>query len=122
MKYLGIPLSVSKLPKSTVQPLLDRAMDRLPIWKGHLLHRRGRLTLIKTTLSVIPIYTTTSIGLPPWFHKALKKLMTTFLWMGTDMVQVGKCLVAWTHVQRPLHLVGLGVLDGLLKVAMASAH
>jgi hypothetical protein len=90
MKYLGIPLLVSKLPKSALQPLLDRVMDRLPIWKGRLLHHCGHLTLIKTTLLAIPIYTAISIGLPPWFHKALRKLMTTFLWTGTDVVQAGK--------------------------------
>jgi hypothetical protein len=111
MKYLGIHLSVTTLPKLALQPLLDHTVDRLPIWKGHLLHRYGRLTLIKSTLSVIPIYTAISVALPPWFLKALRKLVTTFLWTGMNMVQVGKCLVAWSHVQRLLHLGGLGVLD-----------
>jgi hypothetical protein len=53
----------------------------------------GRLTLIKTTLSAIPIYTAISIALPPWFLKALRKLMMAFLWTGMDMVQADKCLV-----------------------------
>jgi hypothetical protein len=57
IKYLGIPLSVSKLPKSALQPLLDQAVDQLPIWKGRLLDRCGRLTLIKMMFSSIPIYT-----------------------------------------------------------------
>jgi hypothetical protein len=30
---------------------------------------------------------------------------------GTDIVQNGKCLVAWPRVQRPLHLGGLGISD-----------
>jgi hypothetical protein len=29
--YLGIPLAVTKLPKSALQPLLDRVADNLPI-------------------------------------------------------------------------------------------
>jgi hypothetical protein len=37
--------------------------------------------------------------------------MTTFLWTGMDMVQADKCLVAWSRVQRMLHLGGLGVMD-----------
>jgi hypothetical protein len=98
MKYLGIPLSVTKLPKPALQPLLDRAADRLPIWKGRLLHRCGRLTLIETTLSAIPIYTTINVALPPWFLKALRKLMTTFVWTCMKMVQAGKCLVTWSRV------------------------
>jgi hypothetical protein len=30
-KYLGIPLSVTRLPKTALQPLLDRVVDKLPI-------------------------------------------------------------------------------------------
>ncbi|GJN18730.1 hypothetical protein PR202_gb05924 [Eleusine coracana subsp. coracana] len=37
------------------------------------------------------------------------KIMRAFLWQGTDDVQSGKCLVAWSAVQRPLELGGLGV-------------
>jgi hypothetical protein len=47
IKYLGLPLSVSKLPKLAWQPLVDCVADRLPSWKGNLMHRRGRLMLIK---------------------------------------------------------------------------
>jgi hypothetical protein len=54
--------------------------------------------LIKMTLSTILIYTSINIGLPPWMHKVLNKIMTTFLWMGTDMAQGGKWLVAWKHI------------------------
>jgi hypothetical protein len=111
IKYLGIPLSVAKLPRSALQLLVDRVVDRLKTWKGRLLCRSGRLTLIKMTLSTIPIYTSISLGLPPCMHKALNKIMTAFLWMGTNMVKGGKCLVAWKCIQRLLHLGGLGVLD-----------
>jgi hypothetical protein len=108
--YLGIPLSVAKLRKSALQPLLDKAADCLPAWKGRLLHRSGRLTLVRMTLSAIPIYTAISTELPPWL-KAFRKIMTAFLWTGTEVVHGGKCLVAWDQVQRPLPLGGLGVLD-----------
>jgi hypothetical protein len=64
----------------------------------------GRLTLIKTTLSAIPIYTAISIALPPWFLKALRKLMMAFRHGYGSSRQV-PCR---SRVQRPLHL---GVLD-----------
>jgi hypothetical protein len=35
--------------------------------------------------------------------------MVAFLWTGSDMVQRGKCLVAWDRVQRPLHLRSWGL-------------
>jgi hypothetical protein len=65
IRYLCIPLGVSKLPKTTWQPLLDRVGDRLPTWRGRLLRRSGLLTLIKTTMTVIPIHTCIAVGIPP---------------------------------------------------------
>jgi hypothetical protein len=50
LKYLGIPLSVHKLSKTTLHPLADRVADKLPTWKGSLMHHSGRLKLIKSTL------------------------------------------------------------------------
>jgi hypothetical protein len=79
MKYLGIPLSLYKLPRLMLQPLVDRVTDRLPTWKGSLMHRSGDLTLIKTTLSAILVYTSIGIRLPPWLIKALQKIMKAFL-------------------------------------------
>jgi hypothetical protein len=31
IRYLEIPLSISKLPKSALQPLIEKVADRLPI-------------------------------------------------------------------------------------------
>jgi hypothetical protein len=107
IKYLGIPLSVAKLPKVVIQSLVDQVADKLPTWKDRLMRCSGRLTLIKTTFQAIPIYVSISIHLRPWVHKALQKI---FKWTGTDAVSGGRCLVAWGSVQRPLHLGGLGVL------------
>jgi hypothetical protein len=58
------------------------------------------------------------MGLPAWMDKCLVKIAKAFLWSGTNVVQVGKCLVPWEKVQRPLHLGGLGVLD-MKKMGMA---
>jgi hypothetical protein len=56
IRYFEIPLSVSKLPRAALQPLLDKVADRLPLWKGRLLHRSGRLALIKSMLTAIHVY------------------------------------------------------------------
>jgi hypothetical protein len=70
-------------------------------------------------MMAIPIHTCIAVGIPPWLLKAIRKLMTTFLWTNTDMVQAEKCLVAWKRVQRPLQLGGLGVMDlDLLDIAL----
>jgi hypothetical protein len=111
IRYLGIPLFITKLPKSTFQPLIDRMVDALPTWKGRLMNKFGQLTLVKMTLSVMPTHTAICLELPYWVQKTMIKIMKSFLWTGTDTVQGGKCLVAWSRVQRPRQLGGLGVLD-----------
>jgi hypothetical protein len=111
IKYLRIPLSVTKLSRSALQKLLDKVANKLPIWKGKLIHRSGRLTLIKTTMSAITVYTSISMGLLGWLLKQFRKIMLAFLWTGTDMVQSGKCLVSWCRIKRPLHLDKLGAID-----------
>jgi hypothetical protein len=63
IKYLGIPLLVTMLPRLALHPLLDRVADKLPVWKGRLMHRSGRLALIKSTLTTVLIYTLISMGL-----------------------------------------------------------
>jgi hypothetical protein len=73
------------------------------------MHRSGRLALIKSTLAAMSVYISISIGLPGWMHKALEKIMKGFLWIGTETVQNGKCMVSWGKVQRPLRLGGLGL-------------
>jgi hypothetical protein len=76
--YLGIPLSTVKLPKAAFQLMVDRMADKLPAWKGRLMHRSGRLTLIKITLTAMSVYTAISHTLPPWddqgLHETLQRL------------------------------------------------
>jgi hypothetical protein len=75
------------------------------------MHKSGRLILVKTTLSAMPIYMAIRIHLPPCLQKALVTISKAFLWFNTDVVQGGKCVVAWSRVARPQDLGALGVLD-----------
>jgi len=36
-KYLGLPLSLKKLTKDQIQPIIDRIADQLPGWKADLM-------------------------------------------------------------------------------------
>jgi hypothetical protein len=44
IKYLGLPLSLKKLSKAQLQPLIDKVADLLPAWKADLMTRAGRAT------------------------------------------------------------------------------
>jgi hypothetical protein len=75
---MGIALSLSKLPKATLQPLVDKMADKLPSRRGKLMNRNGRLSLIKSTLQAMPTYTTMCIQLPTRVLKAMIKIMKAF--------------------------------------------
>jgi hypothetical protein len=92
--YLGMPLSVFKLPCSSLQPIVDKMAGKLQAWKGRLLHHSGRLTLIKTTIAAMPVYTAISIEVPPCLLKVMESIMKGFLWSGSEVTQGGKCVVA----------------------------
>jgi hypothetical protein len=66
VKYLGIPLALDKLPRSALEPILEKATNTLQAWKGRLMHKNRRLTLVRSTLSTMPIYMAISLHLPPW--------------------------------------------------------
>jgi hypothetical protein len=39
VSYLGILLAEGKLTCSTLKPILEKAMNALPAWKGRLMHK-----------------------------------------------------------------------------------
>jgi hypothetical protein len=78
-KYLGLPLSVKKLPKNTFLELIDKIADKLPGWKSALIHTAGRLTLVKSVLTSIPIHHLIVLQCPKWVIKAIDKIRRGFL-------------------------------------------
>jgi hypothetical protein len=50
-KYLGVPLSLQKLTKAQIQPIIDKIADLLPSWKADLLTRAGRKILVQFVLT-----------------------------------------------------------------------
>jgi hypothetical protein len=110
-KYLGLPLSLKKLTKEQVQPIIDRIADQLPGWKANLMTKIGRKVLVQSVLTGMLIYMLMAIDLPPWAIKAVDKIRRGFLWKGRRDAQGGHCLVAWVKVCRPIELGGLGIAD-----------
>jgi hypothetical protein len=53
--YLGIPLSIKKLPRSVFLDLIDKVASKLLGWKVACLHQARRATLVKVVLTAIPI-------------------------------------------------------------------
>jgi hypothetical protein len=80
VQYLGLPLSLVRLSKRDLQPLVNKVAGHVPTWKASLLERSGRLVLLDSTLAATPIYHMLSLDLPPWFFNCLNKLLKGFFW------------------------------------------
>ena len=93
--YLGAPLSTSRLGHAHEQQIVDMVAARIPTWKSNLLTSIGHATLVKTTLSAIPVHTSICCALSPWAIKEIDRRRRAFLWARADTVTGGKCKVAW---------------------------
>ena len=54
--YLGLPLCIGAPPKLLWFPVVERLEKRLALWKANYLSLGGRITLIKSVLSNLPLY------------------------------------------------------------------
>ncbi|KAM0876089.1 hypothetical protein ACQ4PT_036414 [Festuca glaucescens] len=65
-KYLGLPLSVSKLCKQEVQLILDRLANLLAAWKAKLMSMDGRLVFLQAVMTSSIVYQLMALDLEPW--------------------------------------------------------
>jgi hypothetical protein len=79
---LALPLSLKKISKSQVQPIIDKIADQLPGWKADLMTRVGRKVLVQVMLTVMMIYLTMAMDLIAWALKSIYKIRKGFLWRG----------------------------------------
>ncbi|WVZ87981.1 hypothetical protein U9M48_034550, partial [Paspalum notatum var. saurae] len=78
-KYLGLPLNNKPLRRMDIQPMIEKLGAKLSAWKGRLLDKVGKLTLVNAILTTIPIH-----------------FLTIFpLKNGSECMSGGHCLVKW---------------------------
>lgn len=82
--YLGFHLSSSKLNHSSFTFVIDKVKSRLLFWENKYLSLPRRVTLIKTTLSSLPLHIMHMFKLPDYTLIYLDKLSRNFLWGTTD--------------------------------------
>lgn len=137
MKYLGLPLALSKLKKVHVQPLLDKCRKKMAPWQGKLLNTAGRKALTKSVLTAQPIYHMTALKLQDGIWKpSIKPDENSYgleekTSQGENARLTGKAsvdpkswegLASWTSssLQEPLDCDGFG-LNGLRQKGLGQA-
>lgn len=106
-KYLGLPLGVNPRRKQTWKPVVEKFKNKLAGWKRRMLSFAGRLTLIKSVLSNLPVYYMSLFRMPQGIAKELNKIQSVFLWGGTDLKRRIH-LVKWKDASMSKKLGGLG--------------
>jgi hypothetical protein len=74
INYLALPLSIYKLKRAQLQPLIDRLTDLFPGWRADLMTRTGRDVHVQFMITATVIYQAMVLDLPPWFIKAVDKI------------------------------------------------
>ncbi|XP_024314534.1 uncharacterized protein LOC112270714 [Brachypodium distachyon] len=75
--------------------IIDKAAGRLAIWKGKLLTSAGCLTLVKSVMTSIPIFSLSAIRPSKGVLQDFDKLCRNFQWSGSDKASDGQCKINW---------------------------
>lgn len=110
--YLGNCLDGKDYKQTGFQRLLDMISDRLDGWKGKLLSKAGRITLIKSTLASLSSYYLSHLSLTKLQAAKCDRLINNFLW-GDTTAKRKMHLIGWHTVCLPLEYGGLGIRNTL---------
>ena len=69
LKYLGLPVPNKRIRNSMWRNVTDKNEKRCACWQGRLLNIAGRVTLVQSCLSNIPIYMMSFYLLPAGVRK-----------------------------------------------------
>ncbi|XP_019178992.1 PREDICTED: uncharacterized protein LOC109174182 [Ipomoea nil] len=109
-RYLGVPSIHGRVTCNTYAGLLERITSRLEGWKAKTLSLTGRVTLAKSVLNAIPVYTMQTVDLPKGICAEIEKRTRRFIW-GTNAISGGNkmSLVDWGLVTTARANGGLGL-------------
>ncbi|KAL8160998.1 hypothetical protein V2J09_012487 [Rumex salicifolius] len=106
--YLGLPLLHKRVNKHTFRPLLDKIEAKLSGWKSRHLSFAGRITLAKSVLSSLPVYSMGAFALPISYCRDIDRVSNAFIW-GCTNERRRIHLVQWDSVCSGKLVGGLGL-------------
>ena len=106
--YLGIPIHHRKLTNKEWKCIEDRFEKKLSCWKGKLLSYGGRLVLINSVLTSMPMFLLSFFEVPVGVRKRLDFYRSRFFWQ-IDENKNKYRLAKWDVICRPKDQGGLGI-------------
>ncbi|KAJ3686366.1 hypothetical protein LUZ61_015530 [Rhynchospora tenuis] len=111
LTYLGLPLTYKRLTKNNFDGLLQRFQKKLMGWRANFFSVAGRLVLLNSCLSSLPVYYMSVFKFPISVIHKIDRLRRDFLWHGNHLGQRKLSIVPWDMVIKPKQCGGLGVID-----------
>jgi hypothetical protein len=108
--YLGLPLGTTRSKIQDLLPLVDR-MERRLVCTSSFLAYGGRLQLIRSRLSSIPITFLCSLDIPQGIIAQMNRIIRQCLWSNRDTELKGKSLASWEMICKLKEKGGLGIMD-----------
>lgn len=107
-KFLGIPIGANPRRYDTWEPVISKVRLRLSSWKSRQLTIGGRLTLINSVLSSLPLYFFSFYKAPKKVINELVRLQKQFLWGGhSERRKIA--WVSWEKICLSKDKGGLGI-------------
>lgn len=100
-KYLGVPVLHSRISFSTYSYLLENIQERLLGWKTENLLMAGRVTLCKSVILALPLYTMQFIAFPKAICNEIEKFCRRFIW-GDTKSRKRVHLINWKQICQSL--------------------
>ena len=98
--YLGMPVGGSHKRDTFWNGVIEKVQTRLSRWKGRCLTMAGRICLIKSVLSAIPLFFMSLFKLPSRVAGKLIRIQRDFLW-GWGAEGRKMAWASWSQVCKP---------------------
>ncbi|KAK2433359.1 hypothetical protein QL285_018637 [Trifolium repens] len=106
--YLGLPIGGNPRRLAFWDPVVTRLKTRLSGWKSRFLSFGGRLVLIKSVLTSLPVYALSFFKAPSGIISSIDSLLIKFFWGGCE-VSRKISWVSWKSICLRQEHGGLGV-------------
>ncbi|PNY06182.1 ribonuclease H [Trifolium pratense] len=107
-KYLGIPLIGRAPRRGDFEQLVEKVKVKLSSWKATNLSFAGRVTLAKSVIQAIPIYTMMTIPIPKSILHDIQRIQRNFIW-GHEEGTKKFHMIKWDNLTLPRFGGGLSI-------------